>query len=53
MIYLVYSILKNEFGKELVRKLRVNNIESIIIVVTGLDNTKILASILDVGQTIL
>lgn len=48
-IYLVDIVLKNEFGKELIRKLRVNNIEAIIIAVTGLDNTKTLASILDAG----
>lgn len=48
-IYLVDIILKNEFGKDLIRSLRVNNIESIILAVTVLDNTKILASILDAG----
>lgn len=48
-IYLVDIILKNEFGKDLIRNIRVNNIESIIIAVTALDNPKILAGILDAG----
>lgn len=48
-IYLVDIILKKEFGKDLIRNLRVNSIEAIILAVTVLDNTKILASILDAG----
>lgn len=41
--------MKNEFGKDLIRNLRINNIEAIIVAVTALDNAKTLASILDVG----
>lgn len=48
-IYLVDIILKNEFGKDLIRNVRVNNIESIIIAVTALDNNKTISSILDAG----
>ena len=48
-IYLIDIILKDEFGKEIIRKLRINNREAIIIAVTGLDNTKTIASILDSG----
>lgn len=48
-IYLIDIILKDEFGKDLIRNLRINNIEAIILAVTALDNYKTLASILDVG----
>lgn len=48
-IYLIDIILKNEFGKDIIRKIRRNNIESSIIAVTALDNSKALAKILDSG----
>lgn len=48
-IYLIDIILKNEFGKELIRKIRLNNMKAIILAVTALDNSKTLASILDAG----
>lgn len=48
-IYLIDIILKNEFGKDLIRKIRRNNIDSSIIAVTALDNNKALSKILDSG----
>jgi len=48
-LYLIDIILKNEFGKDLIRKIRRNNIDSSIIAVTALDNNKALANILDSG----
>lgn len=48
-IYLIDIILKNEFGKDLIRKIRRNNLDSSIIAVTALDNNKALANILDSG----
>lgn len=48
-LYLIDIILKDEFGKDLIRKIRRNNINSSIIAVTGLDNNKTLSKILDGG----
>ena len=48
-LYLIDIILKNEFGKDLIRKIRRDNIDSSIIAVTALDNNKALANILDSG----
>ncbi|ATD55465.1 response regulator [Clostridium chauvoei] len=48
-IYLVDIILKNEFGKDIIRRIRRNNIDSSIIAVTGLDNQKTLANLLNTG----
>lgn len=48
-IYLIDIILKNEFGKDIIRKIRRNNIDSSIIAVTALDNNKALSKILDSG----
>lgn len=48
-LYLVDMILENEFGKNVVMKLRRNNINASIIVVTSLTNTKTIASILSAG----
>ena len=42
-------ILKNEFGKDIIRKIRRSNIDSSIIAVTALDNNKALSKILDCG----
>lgn len=48
-IYLIDIILKNEFGKDIIRKIRRSNIDSSIIAVTALDNNKALSKILDCG----
>ncbi|GAB6167638.1 response regulator [Clostridium carnis] len=48
-IYLIDIILKNEFGKDIIRKVRRDNIDASIIAVTSLDNNKTLAKILDSG----
>ncbi|WP_300385051.1 response regulator [Clostridium sp.] len=48
-MYLIDIILKNEFGKDIIRNIRRNNMDSSIIAVTGLDNNKALAKILDGG----
>lgn len=48
-IYLIDIILKNEFGKDIIRKIRRNNLDSLIIAVTALDNNKALSKILDCG----
>ncbi|AYE35376.1 response regulator [Clostridium septicum] len=48
-IYLIDIILKNEFGKDIIRKIRRNNIDASIIAVTGLDNEKTLANLLNTG----
>lgn len=48
-IYLIDIILKNEFGKDIIRNIRSNNIDSSIIAVTALDSNKALAKILDSG----
>lgn len=48
-IYLIDIILKNEFGKDLIRKIRRNNIDASIIAVTALDSNKALSKILDSG----
>jgi len=48
-LYLIDIILKNEFGKDLIRKIRRNNIDSSIVAVTALDNNKTLANILNSG----
>ena len=45
----IYIILKNEFGKDIIRKIRRSNIDSSIIAVTALDNNKALSKILDCG----
>lgn len=48
-LYLIDIILKNEFGKDLIRKIRRNNIDCSIVVVTALDNNRTLANILNSG----
>lgn len=48
-IYLIDIILKNEFGKDIIRNIRRNNIDASIIAVTALDSNKALAKILDSG----
>ena len=48
-IYLIDIVLKDEFGKDIIRKLRRDNIDSTIIAVTGLHNPKVQAEILDSG----
>lgn len=48
-LYLVDIVLENEFGKDLIKKIRKNNRKAIIIAVTSLTNTKTLASILNSG----
>ena len=48
-IYLIDIILKNEFGKDIIRNIRRNNIDSSIIAVTAIDSNKALAKILDGG----
>ncbi|SHI89244.1 Response regulator receiver domain-containing protein [Clostridium cavendishii DSM 21758] len=48
-IYLIDIILKNEFGKDLIRTIRRNNINASIIAVTSLNNTKTVSSILNSG----
>ncbi|MCY6959795.1 response regulator [Clostridium brassicae] len=48
-IYLIDMVLENEFGKNLIRQIRRNNINSSIIAVTVLNNPKTLSSILDCG----
>lgn len=48
-IYLIDIVLKDEFGKDVIRKLRRDNIDSTIIAVTGLQNPKVQAEILDSG----
>ena len=49
LIYLIDIVLKDEFGKDVIRKLRRDNIDSTIIAVTGLQNPKVQAEILDSG----
>lgn len=48
-MYLVDMVLENEFGKNVVMKIRRNNINASIIVVSSLTNTKTIASILRSG----
>lgn len=48
-IYLVDIILSNEFGENLIRKIRKDNLKCSIIAVTGLDNPKTLAAVLNSG----
>ncbi|WP_010294943.1 response regulator [Clostridium senegalense] len=48
-LYLIDIVLQNEFGKDLIQKIRNNNRKAIIIAVTSLTNSKILSSILNSG----
>ncbi|MCR1971685.1 response regulator [Clostridium cochlearium] len=48
-IYLVDLVLQNEYGKNVIRQIRRNNIKATIIAITSLDNTKTLSSILNAG----
>lgn len=48
-IYLVDLILQNEYGKNIIRQIRRNNIKANIIAITSLDNTKTLSSVLNAG----
>lgn len=48
-VYLIDMVLEKEFGKNVVVQLRRNNINSTIIIVSSLTNTKTLSSILNAG----
>lgn len=48
-VYLVDIILKDEFGTDIIRNIRRNNKDAVIIAVTSLNNPKTLASVLNAG----
>lgn len=48
-IYIVDIVLKDEYGKDIIKKIRRKNKNAIIFVCTSLLNTKTISSILDVG----
>lgn len=48
-VFLVDMVLENEFGKNIVMKIRRNNVNSTIIAISSLDNSKTLASVLNAG----
>lgn len=48
-LYLIDIVLEKEFGKNIILRLRRDNIESSILVVSSLTNTKTLASMLNAG----
>lgn len=48
-VYLVDIVLKNEIGTDIIRKIRRNHKNAVIIAVTSLSNPRVLASILNSG----
>ncbi|BDR64686.1 response regulator [Clostridium tetani] len=48
-IYLIDLVLQNEYGKNIIRQIRRNNIKATIIAITSLSNSKTLSSILGAG----
>lgn len=48
-IYLIDIILNNEFGRNVIMSIRRNNINASIIAITGITNSKTIASILSAG----
>lgn len=48
-IYLIDMILKDEYGINIIKKIRKSNNNSIIIAITALDNQNILSEVLDFG----
>ena len=48
-IYLIDMILKDEYGSNIIRRVREENEKAIIIAMTALDNQETLAEVLDYG----